>query len=77
MLGEQTLILSNLDRSVLETKLTFRGFLICESPLKPDTALWISKFKASYFNSVIITGDNLLTAIAIGKLLKFHETKTG
>ena len=56
-----------LDRSDLEKNLNYRGLLICESPLKPDTALWLEKFRKSYFNSIIITGDNMLTAIAVAK----------
>ena len=58
------------ERSELEQGLTFRGLLICESPLKKDTAQWISKFTASYFKPLIITGDNLLTAMAVALSLK-------
>jgi cation-transporting ATPase 13A1 len=62
---EKATIVANRDRVELEQQLTFRGLLICESPLKKDTASWISKFTASYFVPLIITGDNLLTAIAV------------
>ncbi|CAK72470.1 unnamed protein product (macronuclear) [Paramecium tetraurelia] len=65
----------NQEREELEKNLVFRGFLICESPLKPDTQQWIKKFKSSYFQPIIITGDNLLTAIAVGKQLQLHDNK--
>ena len=62
-----------MDRSDFEKNLKFRGFLICESPLKKDTALWMQKFKQSYYTVKIITGDNMLTAIAVAKQLKLVE----
>ncbi|CAD8051496.1 unnamed protein product [Paramecium sonneborni] len=65
----------NQEREELEKNLIFRGFLICESPLKTDTQQWIKKFKSSYFQPIIITGDNLLTAIAVGKQLQLHDNK--
>ena len=59
--------LAELDRTELECNLTYRGLLICESPLKNDTVSWIEKFRKSYFMTLIITGDNMLTAIAVAK----------
>lgn len=39
----------NTDREDLENNLTFRGFLLSESPLKKDTKLWMNKFMVILF----------------------------
>ena len=65
-------LLAERDREELERNLTYRGLLICESPLKTDTVQWIEKFRKSYFTSIIITGDNMLTAIAVAKAVGLH-----
>ncbi|CAD8134897.1 unnamed protein product [Paramecium pentaurelia] len=63
----------NQDREKLENNLVFRGFLICESPLKTSTQKYIQNIKQSYFQPIIITGENLLTTIAVSKQLQLHD----
>lgn len=58
-----------LDRQVVESKLDFLGFIVFRCPLKPDSRKAIRSLKNSGHKVVIITGDNLLTAIHTGREL--------
>ena len=60
--------LAKTHRESLEKDLNFAGLLIFENKLKEQTTPTISYLKNySKLNLVIITGDNPLTAISIGK----------
>jgi P-type E1-E2 ATPase len=51
--------------------LTFAGFFICSSPLKEDTLKNIQQLQKAQYKILIITGDNILTAIKVGLTLQF------
>ena len=50
---------------LLESRLTFAGFIMFENPLKPETKPTIESLKASRVKSVMITGDHILTSISV------------
>lgn len=54
-------------REQAECGLTFLGFIIFENRLKPETAPTISSLRAAQITSVMATGDNILTAISVGR----------
>ena len=51
----------------LETEMTFLGFLLMENRLKPDTTQVISGLKKAGLRSVMVTGDNIQTAISVAR----------
>lgn len=53
--------------------MNFCGFFICSSPLKEDTLKNIKSLQKAKFNILIITGDNILTAIKVGLTLSMGE----
>ena len=54
-----------LSRQDLETELNFLGFLVFENALKPQTAPVIKCLKEAGLRCAMVTGDNLLTALAV------------
>lgn len=56
---------TQLDRSELERDLVFVGFLIFLNKLKPESADSIDKLKKGNVTTMMATGDNLLTGIAV------------
>jgi cation-transporting ATPase 13A1 len=59
--------IKELHRKDVESKLTFAGFLIFYCPLKPDSLDAIRMLNESSHRTVMITGDNALTACHIAK----------
>ncbi len=57
----------------MESGLTFAGFFICNSPLKEDTLQHIESLQNAKYNLLIITGDNILTAMKVAHSLKFAD----
>ena len=55
----------NLSEEELENNLIFEGFIFFENPLKNETKESIQKLKNAYVDNVMITGDNLLTALNV------------
>ncbi|GIY03602.1 probable cation-transporting ATPase 13A4 [Caerostris extrusa] len=51
----------------LERELHFLGFIVLENKLKAETIPALDTLKAANIRSVMVTGDNLLTAITVGK----------
>ena len=49
---------------------------MCENPLKRDTSQFIESYRKSGFNIIMITGDNILTAISVGLQLKLGVTQS-
>lgn len=49
----------------IESDLTFVGFLLFENPLKPQTKTTIRSLQSSGIGTVMITGDNLMTALSV------------
>ena len=60
----------SLERKDIENNLIFTGFYICDSPLKFDTKKYIDMLREAEFGLLMITGDNMFTAISIGSRLK-------
>ncbi|XP_037925344.1 probable cation-transporting ATPase 13A3 isoform X2 [Hermetia illucens] len=54
-------------RDKVESDLEFQGFVILENRLKPDTTNVIATLTAANIRTVMITGDNILTAISVAK----------
>ncbi|KAL3759437.1 hypothetical protein ACHAWU_000736 [Discostella pseudostelligera] len=54
-------------RDNLESKLTFAGLLIMDSPLKADSARVIKELRAGNQNVVMVTGDAVLTAAEVAR----------
>ena len=54
-------------REAVETDLTFLGFVILENRLKPETMPVISALNAASIKIVMVTGDNMLTALSVAR----------
>lgn len=54
-------------REVVEADLTFLGFVILENRLKPETMPVISALNAASIKIVMVTGDNMLTALSVAR----------
>lgn len=64
---------TKLDRENVETGLTFAGFIVFHCPLKPDAIETIEMLNESSHRSIMITGDNPLTAVHVAKEVKIVE----
>ena len=58
---------SQLPRDNIESELDFYGFLIMQNMMKPETAPVIGELNKAQITSVMVTGDNLLTALCIAR----------
>ncbi|OQV13862.1 putative cation-transporting ATPase 13A3 [Hypsibius exemplaris] len=58
--------MARLKREAVESELTFIGLLIMRNNLKPESAQVIGDLIASDIKTVMVTGDNMLTAISVG-----------
>lgn len=56
-----------IDRSSVEKDLTFLGFIIFENKLKAASASIIASLSSAKIPSLMCTGDNLFTAISVGR----------
>lgn len=56
-----------IDRSSVEKDLTFLGFIIFENKLKPASSSIIASLNQAEIPSLMCTGDNLFTAISVGR----------
>lgn len=54
-------------RSEAEMNLDFTGFIIFENKLKPTTASTIKELQSSNIRTVMVTGDNILTAVSVAR----------
>lgn len=52
-------------REKIECDLTFLGFVILENRLKPDTCDIINDLSAANIRTIMVTGDNILTALSV------------
>ncbi|XP_072264323.1 probable cation-transporting ATPase 13A4 [Pyxicephalus adspersus] len=58
---------TDLEREVVESSLTFLGLLILENRLKPETSSVLKELSEANIRTVMVTGDNLQTAVTVGK----------
>ncbi|KAI1850453.1 hypothetical protein JX265_013415 [Neoarthrinium moseri] len=54
-------------RQDVESDLDFVGFIIFENKLKPTTAAVLKELTQSNIGSIMVTGDNILTAISVSR----------
>lgn len=54
-----------ISREKIECDLTFLGFVILENRLKPDTCDIINDLMAANIRTIMVTGDNILTALSV------------
>ncbi|EQK99892.1 hypothetical protein OCS_04395 [Ophiocordyceps sinensis CO18] len=54
-------------RSAVESNLDFIGFIIFENKLKPTTAAVLKELQDSCISAVMVTGDNILTAVSVAR----------
>mmetsp|Transcript_30537 Transcript_30537/g.61020 ORF Transcript_30537/g.61020 Transcript_30537/m.61020 type:complete len:1555 (+) Transcript_30537:226-4890(+) len=54
-------------RESVESKLSFAGLLIMDSPLKPDSSRIVKELRAGHQNVVMVTGDAVLTAAEVAR----------
>ncbi len=54
-------------RDEVESRLDFVGFIIFENKLKPTTAGVLKELLDSNIGAVMVTGDNILTAISVAR----------
>jgi len=54
-------------RPDLERNLSFLGFLVMQNTLKPQTSSVIEELSRAATRSVMVTGDNILTAISVAR----------
>lgn len=54
-------------RADVESELDFVGFIIFENKLKPTTAAVLDELLQSNIGAVMVTGDNILTAISVAR----------
>jgi cation-transporting ATPase 13A3/4/5 len=59
--------LMSMPRNLLESQLEFAGFLVFQNKLKPETASTIYSLRSVDIRTVMVTGDNVLTAINVGR----------
>ena len=76
--------LSMARRERMDKNLSFLGFMLFENRLKPETLSTIHELKDAQIRSVIITGDNALTAVHVARqvglcrhvlLVDLHESQ--
>ncbi|XP_034280444.1 probable cation-transporting ATPase 13A5 isoform X2 [Pantherophis guttatus] len=63
----QGVAFSDLEREELESGLTFLGLLVMENRLKSETRPVLQELSQARIRSVMVTGDNLQTAITVAK----------
>lgn len=54
-------------RQDVESDLEFVGFIVFENKLKPTTAAVLKELTQSNIGSIMVTGDNILTAISVSR----------
>ncbi|KAK3088339.1 hypothetical protein FSP39_017880 [Pinctada imbricata] len=59
--------IQRIQREQVERALTFLGFLVMENRLKPETTPVIKNLKESNIRTIMVTGDNMLTALSVAR----------
>lgn len=65
--------LTRKSREEIESDLIFCGFLVFDCPIKPDSPKAIQMLKDSSHDTIMITGDNTLTACKVAETLKMID----
>jgi len=60
-------------RDEVERDLSFLGFLIMQNKLKPVTTTVIEQLNEANIRTIMATGDNVLTAISVGRECKIID----
>ena len=61
------LAIQKMKRTEVECDLTFLGFLIMQNTLKPESEPVIRELSDANIRTVMVTGDNLLTALSVAR----------
>ncbi|NXI48956.1 AT132 ATPase, partial [Chloroceryle aenea] len=64
-----------LPRDSVESSLTFLGFLVMKNVLKPESAPVIHLLRNANIRPVMVTGDNMLTAVNVARSCRMVEQK--
>ncbi|KAM8796346.1 polyamine-transporting ATPase 13A2 [Eudromia elegans] len=64
-----------LTRESVESGLTFLGFLVMKNVLKPETAPTIRLLRNANIRPVMVTGDNMLTAVNVARSCRMVEPR--
>lgn len=59
--------IKNIERGDAESDLEFAGFIIFENKLKASTKSTLKELRAAAIRTVMCTGDNVLTAVSVGR----------
>ncbi|XP_078697010.1 polyamine-transporting ATPase 13A3-like isoform X3 [Branchiostoma floridae x Branchiostoma belcheri] len=59
--------LQKLQRDQIETDLTFLGLMVMQNALKPETTPIIHQLREANIRTVMVTGDNMLTAVSVAR----------
>ncbi|EAR98775.2 E1-E2 ATPase family protein (macronuclear) [Tetrahymena thermophila SB210] len=65
--------IQKVERDEVENELTFAGLLIMENKLKPITTDIIQELQSANIRTIMVTGDNALTAISVGRQCKIID----
>ncbi|NXI37282.1 AT132 ATPase, partial [Galbula dea] len=64
-----------LPRDSVESNLTFLGFLVMKNVLKAESAPVIHLLRSANIRPIMVTGDNMLTAVSVAKSCRMVEQK--
>ncbi|XP_052278090.1 polyamine-transporting ATPase 13A3-like isoform X1 [Dreissena polymorpha] len=59
--------LQRIEREQVERGLTFLGLIIMENRLKPETTQVINQLNRANIRTIMVTGDNMLTALSVAR----------
>ncbi|WAR15529.1 AT133-like protein [Mya arenaria] len=65
--------LQRIEREQVERGLTFLGLIVMENRLKPETTPVIRDLKDANIRPIMVTGDNMLTALSVARECFFAE----
>lgn len=65
--------INNLKREEVESELNFAGFLVLTCPLKEDAAKAVRMLNESSHRTIMITGDNPLTAVYVARQVEIID----
>lgn len=60
-------VIDTVKRESMECELNFLGLVVMENKMKPDSADVIAELKEARIRSIMVTGDNPLTAISVAR----------